>query len=554
MPRTDSHAVVSRAVESRWADSQLIGTRVRSVWQWQLIFTFSVVAITVAVGVLDVGLLATPGFLFGILVIVIASIATLVTPWARIPKHSAFVLPLVDIVAIGFLTLSQPSLGFLWVFPIAWIATYYGNLEIVASLAAVALMNLADPQHWDFSPGVIVELLIILLALAFLAITISVGAHRIRAFRNLARNQARRLASTLERVQSAEHRVNTVFDSITVALARVARGGEIVSANAAYRELYSLDAQDLRFPLGGAVEYSAYRGRALAPTETALARAGRGEIVERERLWLFDRSGTWRALGLSIRPAGANSIGEDTFVVELEDLTAVAEAQHERPHVSRVVAHELRNPLTAILGHADLLLEGAPLSPAQRDHVNVIESASERMLTLIQGILAPATDADEQQTRFDAADLVTSAIEAFTPAASASELALDTVVAGPLVVEGDEFRLRQVIDNILSNAIKYSDRGTLRVAAAVDDDGWVAVSIADEGIGMSADDVEKVFTPYFRAQTAQEGGVPGTGLGMGIARDIVESHGGSITVESALGRGTTVTVRLPAAGRSEGAY
>lgn len=139
--------------ESRWADSQLIGTRVRSVWQWQLIFTFSVVVITVAVGVLDVGLLATPGFLFGILVIVIASIATLVTPWARTPKHAAFVLPVVDIVAIGFLSLSQPSLGYLWVFPIAWVATYYGTLEIVSSLAAVALMNLADPAHWTSRPA-----------------------------------------------------------------------------------------------------------------------------------------------------------------------------------------------------------------------------------------------------------------------------------------------------------------------------------------------------------------------------------------------------------------
>ena len=539
-------------IESRWADSQLIGTRVRSVWQWQLIFTFSVVVITVAVGVLDVSLLATPGFLFGILVIIVASIATLVVPWARTPKHSAFVLPVVDIVAIGFLTLSQPSLGYLWVFPIAWIATYYGTVEIAASLAAVAIMNLADPSHWDFSAAVLVDLLIILLALAFLAITISVGAQRTRAFRYLARNQARRLATTVDRVQSAEQRVNAVFDSISVALARVARGGEIVSANAAYRRLYSLDTQDLRFPVGGAVEYTGYRGRALAPTETAVARAGRGETVADERIWLFDRTGTWRALGLSIRPAAANSLGEETFVVELEDLTAVADVQRERPHVTRVVAHELRNPLTAILGHADLLLEGAPLTPAQRDHVDVIESASERMLTLIQGLLAQSTDAEDPPARFDLTRLVTASIEAFEPAASASALAIDAVVAGPIEVDGDEFRLRQVIDNIISNAIKYSDRGTLRVVAAVDEDGWGAVTVADEGIGMSPDDVERVFTPYFRAQAAQEGGVPGTGLGMGIAREIVESHGGSITVESALGHGTTVTVRLPAAGRGEG--
>lgn len=538
--------------ESRWADSQLIGTRVRSVWQWQLIFTFSVVAITVVVGILNVELLASPGYLVGVFAIIVCSIATLVTPWARAPRHAAFVLPLADIVAVGFLTLEESSLGYLWLFPVAWIATYFGTLEIVLAIGAVAVMNLADPSHWGFSPGVIVELLIVLLALIFLAITIAVGARRTRAFRILAGNQARRLTATVDRVQSAEQRVNAVFDSISVALARVTSGGEIVSANAAYRALYSLDPQDLRFPLGGAVEYSDYRGRALSPSETAVARAGRGETVENERLWLFDRSGTWRALGLSIRDAAPNSIGQQTAVIELADLTAVAEAQRERPHVTRVVAHELRNPLTVILGHADLLLEGSNLTPGQRDHLDVIEAASERMLTLIQGLLAQSTDADDHHAVFDAAQLVEASIEAFRPAASASALGIDPVVAGPLPVDGDEFRLRQVVDNIMSNAIKYSDRGTLRIAAGLDDDGWVAVSVTDEGIGMTSEDVERVFTPYFRAQNAQDGAAAGTGLGMGIARDIVEAHGGSIAVESTLGRGTTVTVRLPSAGCEEG--
>ena len=538
--------------ESRWADSQLIGTRVRSVWQWQLIFTFSVVVITLVVGILDVRLLASTGYLTGVFVIIICSIATLVTPWARTPRHAAFVLPLVDIVAIGFLTLEQPSLGYLWLFPIAWVATYFGTAEIVLSISAVGVMSLADPSRWGFSPEVLVELLIILLALTFLAITIAVGARRTRAFRILARNQAQRLTATVDRVQSAEQRVNSLFDSISVALARVTRGGEIVSANAAYRALYSLDTQDLRFPLGGAVEYSDYRGRALSPSETAIARAGRGEVVENERLWLFDRTGTWRALGLSIRDAAPNSVGQPTAVIELADLTAVAEAQRERPHVTRVVAHELRNPLTVILGHADLLLEGSNLTPGQRDHLDVIESASERMLTLIQGLLAQSTDAEDHHATFDAAHLVEASIAAFEPAASASALAIDPVVAGPLPVDGDEFRLRQVVDNIMSNAIKYSDRGTLRVTAGLDDDGCVVISVADEGIGMTPEDVERVFTPYFRAQNAQEGSAQGTGLGMGITRDIVEAHGGSIAVESALGRGTTVTVRLPAAGRDEG--
>lgn len=538
--------------ESRWADSQLIGTRVRSVWQWQLIFTFSVVVIAVVVAILDVGLMVSAGFLVGLILIVAVSAAALVLPWARYPKSAAFLLPVVDVVAIGFLAMAESSLGFLWVFPIAWVATYYGIPELVISLAIVAVMGLSDPTHWGFPAAVILELLIVLLALTFLGITIIVGSRRTRAFRHLTRRQADRLDRTLQRVQAAERRVNAVFDSITVGLARIGVGGEIVSANAAYRKLYSLDPRDLRFSTGGAIEYSDHRGRALGPSETSVARAGRGETVENERLWLFDRTGTWRALGLSIRPAEANSLGEPTFLIELEDLTAVSEAQREQPTLTRVVSHELRNPLTAILGHADLLLESDGLTDLQRDHLEVIESASERMLTLIQGLLAQTKYADDAAAPFDAARLITSSIEAFEPAAAASELRIDGTVAGPLPVRGDEFRMRQVIDNIVSNAIKYSDRGTVRVVAGLDDDGAVAIAVADEGIGMTPDDVDRIFTPYFRAQSVQDEGISGTGLGMGISRDIVEAHGGTIAVESALGRGTTITVLLPSADTAEG--
>ncbi len=530
--------------ESRWADSQLIGTRTRSVWQWQLIFTFSVVAIGVVVGILDVALLTDEPFLIGTILIIATCFVTLVTPWARYPKRAALVLPLIDIVAIGLLAISEATLGFLWVFPIVWVATYYGLVELVLSLGLTTLMGLADPNHEGFAPAVLLELLIVQLALAFLGITIIVGSRRSRAFRHLTRRQADRLDRTLQRVQAAEDRVNKLFDSISVALARVSTGGEIISANAAYRRLYSLDPQDLRFSTAGVVEYTDYRGEAVPAAGTSIARASRGEVVEHDRLWIFDREGTWRALGLTIRDAEANSLGEPTYLIELEDLTALSEAQREQPTLARVISHELRNPLTAILGHADLLLEDEKLTPAQREHVTVIESGGERMLTLIQGILAQAQDAASPLTVFDIGALITASVDAFEPAAAAAQLTLDCRLDGDLRVRGDAFRLRQVIDNLLSNAIKYSNRGTVRVRAASSGEG-IRVTIADEGIGMTPDDVERVFTPYFRAQSVRDDGIGGTGLGMGIARDIVADHGGSITVESVLGEGTTFTVHLP---------
>ncbi len=522
------------------------------MWQWQLIFTFSTVVIGVVIAVLDVPLLTDPSFLAGIILIIATSTASLLIPWAQLSKRAALSLPLIDIVGIGLLSIAESTLGYLWVFPIAWVATYYGIPELIGALGVTAVMDLANHFPGAFSPAVVVELLIVLLALAFLGITMIVGARRIRAFRHLTRNQANRLDRTLRRVQAAENRVNALFDSISVALARVSSDGEIVAANAAYRELYTLDPRDFRFSLGGAVEYTDYRGAAVRPSDTSVARAARGELVERERLWLFDRTGSWRAMGLSIRAAEPNSLGEPTSLIELEDLTAVSEAQREQPNMTRVVSHELRNPLTAILGHADLLLESEGLSSSQRDHLAVIESASERMLTLIQGILTSSRETEEMRSLVDVAALTQASLDAFTPAASAAELTIVPTLEADLFVLGDEFRLRQVIDNMLSNAIKYTDRGSVRVGAARRGD-TVEVVISDDGIGMAPEDVANVFTPYFRAQSVQDDGINGTGLGMGIALDIARDHGGTISVDSTLGKGTTMTVTLPSAPSLEGA-
>lgn len=535
-----------QSLVSRWADSELIGTRTRSVWQWQLIFTFSVVAITVVIAVLDETIITRWTFLAGVILIVAASTASLVTPWARYPKRAALVLPMIDIVGVGLMAVSESNLGFLWVFPIAWIATYFGTRELIAALAVTGVMNLVDTWQRGYNSAVILELLIVLLALAFLGITIIVGAGRTRAFRHLTRRQADRLSRTLERVQASEERALAVFDSISVALVRVTARGEIVTANKSYRRLYGLDARNLQFTAGGAVEYTDYRGTAVPAGETAIARASRGELVDRETLWLFDRAGAWRRMSMSISPALPNSVGEETFLIELEDLTAVSDAEREQPGITRVVSHELRNPLTAILGHADLLLESDGLTRAQREHLEVIDSASERMLTLIQSLLNQARNPDGDRAVFDMGHLLAASVEAFTPAASAAEIVIHGTIVGPLHVDGDEFRLRQVVDNVLSNAIKYTDRGSVSVDARVAD-GRVDIEITDDGIGMTPEDVDRIFTPYFRAQSVQDTGITGTGLGMGITQEIVESHGGSIAVVSTLGKGTTVTIALPLA-------
>ncbi len=114
------------------------------------------------------------------------------------------------------------------------------------------------------------------------------------------------------------------------------------------------------------------------------------------------------------------------------------------------------------------------------------------------------------------------------------------------MISGDPFRLRQVLDNLLSNAAKYTPAGG-RIDVAIDTaaTGQAEVSIIDNGFGMTPEELSRVFEPYFRAERAVRAGISGTGLGMGIVREIVAAHEGSIDVSSERGIGTRVTLRFP---------
>ncbi len=212
------------------------------------------------------------------------------------------------------------------------------------------------------------------------------------------------------------------------------------------------------------------------------------------------------------------------------------------------MSHELRNPLTAIVGHADLALDDPTLPPKVREQLEVVAGAGERMQKLISEILASSRGVFREQAAPAAADtsrIIASSLESFRPAAAARRVSVVDELPPTADVAGDGFRLRQAFDNILSNAIKYTPAGgTIRVSGEVSPDD-VILRFADSGIGIHSDDLTRVFDPYFRARTARENAIPGTGLGMGIVRGIVEEQGGSLYLESELGVGTTVTVILP---------
>jgi signal transduction histidine kinase len=154
----------------------------------------------------------------------------------------------------------------------------------------------------------------------------------------------------------------------------------------------------------------------------------------------------------------------------------------------------------------------------------------------------------------DLAALVQDAIEALLPSARAGGLVLQAECNGPAAVDGDEHRLRQVLDNLVGNAIKYTPPGG-RVAVAVtgDERDGTTLTVTDTGIGIPDEERVRLFERFYRTTTARAAGIPGTGLGLALVRRIVERHGGRVTADPGPGgSGTVFTVRLPAPGTQAG--
>ena len=217
------------------------------------------------------------------------------------------------------------------------------------------------------------------------------------------------------------------------------------------------------------------------------------------------------------------------------------------------VSHELRTPLTSIRGYVELLREGdaGELTDEQHQFVAIVERNADRLLRLVGDLLFVAqVEAGEitlEPGSTDVEELVREAVDAAQPAAAMKgiEIALDLDGLGE--VHGDRARLAQVLDNLISNALKFTPPGghvAVRTSRSADRG---VIEVSDSGMGISEEDQSRLFKRFFRTASATDQAIQGTGLGLAIVKAIVEAHDGDITVESVEGEGTVFRVELPLA-------
>jgi len=240
-------------------------------------------------------------------------------------------------------------------------------------------------------------------------------------------------------------------------------------------------------------------------------------------------------------------------------LTREAEASERLRELDRIkddllatVSHELRTPLTIILGCVDLLKddESGTLTAEQRQWADAMDRNGDRLLTLVDNLLTVSTiDAGMLQSDsspVDLRDVISAAHRAIQPWIDGRRLTTRFhLPAIPIIVQGDAGQLEQVVYNLVSNALKFTEDGGT-VECALDTEGSQArLTVSDSGIGIPENEQAELFTRFFRSTTAKDRAIQGTGLGLSIASSIVKNHGGGISIVSAPGRGTQVMVDLP---------
>jgi len=338
-------------------------------------------------------------------------------------------------------------------------------------------------------------------------------------------------------------RLNATFDLSPDGFAVFDADGELITTNPAFRAIVG----DVPSGQGSTVRFDAwfrqlcehpdqYRTLAQAMQEAGkdrlvLIKPGR-KVVERE---------VRRNLG-----------GSGETILYLRDITHQSEVDRLKSEFLATAAHELRTPLSSIVGFTELMLHRRYSEDKQKDMLATVLRQGTLLSNLIQELLDLSRIEARQGKDFhiapyDLPTLVQATVGGFCNDAMGRAVTLGPLP--PVAVMADPEKIQQALTNLLSNAFKYSPQGgEVRLDASIETTAAgevVAIRVRDQGIGMTPAQLQRAFERFYRADTS--GNIPGTGLGLNLVKEIVDIHGGSVLLESQPGAGTTATLRLPLA-------
>jgi two-component system phosphate regulon sensor histidine kinase PhoR len=531
----------------------------RSVFLSQLLLAAATLLLVAVSVVTRPIMLADPLYFLGVMLVFAATGLAAAVPWRRFPKRYIVILPLLDITGLALARVAEPNLGvsFLLVFPVIWMSTHFGQAGATGSVifsavllwAGLPVKFLTDPlTAASYAANQAPLLAVVTIMLSFVASVTYTSTRRGAAQRVLLTQQAELFETALQRSRRQEQTLDEIFNTVDFGVVGYDRDAKVNFMNRAQRLLLSRFGVSDGIGLGNII----YREDGVTPftgPDRPYLRAMRGETVDRVTVWLGQPGQQQAAVLVSARPIRDHQGRYDGGVLVTRDVTAEVRAIKARDDLVASVSHELRTPLTSILGYLELALDDDTVDPDTRRMLEIASKNSDRLLEIVSGLLTAASASNEGLAlaleSCDMAAILTEAVESAVPLAAQRNIRFEFGRLPETLIVADAFRLRQVIDNVLSNAIKYNvDSGKVSVSLEPTDYG-LEVRVTDTGRGMSEDEQGNLFDRFYRADSVRGSSVHGTGLGLNISREIMREHGGDLRLESIKGKGTTAIASLP---------
>lgn len=537
----------------QWSRTEESSPRLALLVRTQVPFTVCVAVITIATALITPGRLDDPQLLIGLALVVAAIVLTLALPWERLHPLWRLVLVDLNLTTVGLLlhvvgdVLNATYL--LLAFPLLWLAFAFGRTgAVLALVGAVVIIWVPDAINGD-SPadaravGGLVTLTVLTVAVISV---VAEQAYRFKLSQSAVERAAReREEAVREREQAVLEQeragviLRTVADEVNVALAFLDEQHQVILDNRVSRELAHLAGFD---PATGTLEhaYDADGFTPLPPERQPVVRVIGGETI-RDVLYCVGPPGRQRATMNNGRPVIDEHGRYRGAVLVGHDVTDLLEAVRSREASLATLSHELRTPLTAMIGHLELL-EDSDLPEEVRRPLRAMSRGADQLQDLAERFLAASSTAPTPKpSGLRVRDVVERAVEQLREAAS---VPLRIGVPAAIDVHADPAMLERLLRILLRNAIAYTDEGAIDVGAERGQDGTTLI-VQDTGMGVPAADLPRIFDRFHRGANAVRREIRGTGLGLAIARGLVEAHGGTLTVASTEGTGTTVRASFP---------
>ncbi|MGN0710190.1 MAG: ATP-binding protein [Anaerovoracaceae bacterium] len=356
---------------------------------------------------------------------------------------------------------------------------------------------------------------------------------------NLLRTQ---LDATLSEMSGEKNKLETILKNMTDGLIAVNLDGQIIHANPAAMRILKVTPEEIESRTYDSIIAELNEGLTL---EHLIEK-----FREREFSDVFEKGGFTYAMRCDwYKDEGGSNIG---IIMLLQDITQKQKLENMQMDFVANVSHELKTPLTTIKSYTETLLDGYVDDPETvHEFLSIVDNEADRMNRLVKDLLQLSrldNNREILQTKQgNIIPLLKSAVKKVELTAAGKDQHLNCIFSEDEVinVDMDKDRIEQVLLNIISNAIKYTHEGGRIDIDGMKLDGNAVITVADNGIGIPESEQSRVFERFFRVDKARSRAMGGTGLGLAISKQIVESHKGTISLESKDGKGTKVTVTLP---------